>query len=150
MCLGLQEVRRLKLGGTIHLLCPKFGETETRNENKYFKHFKVSIYSHIYFVHVFTVCPLISWKYLVLLFFIIVFTPPYTQICMIIYPRAPRGLGRICETGCVKKKTGCVKKKWVCKIKNWVCNILARYTRNSMVFIFTSFAAPKTHFKHNF
>ena len=42
----------------------------------------------------------------------------------------PRGLGRILETGCVKK--------------NWVCEILASYARNS--FIFASFASKNLFF----
>ena len=43
---------------------------------------------------------------------------------------AYRGLGRIWETRCTKK--------------TWVCKMLARYARNSFIFIFASFAAPKT------
>ena len=35
---------------------------------------------------------------------------------------------------------------WVCKNTNWVCNILAPYARNSFIFIFASFAAPKQFF----
>ena len=35
---------------------------------------------------------------------------------------------------------------WVCKKPNWVCKILTHYTRNSFVFFFASFAAPKTFF----
>ena len=32
---------------------------------------------------------------------------------------------------------------WVCKRKNWVCKMLTGYARNSIIFIFMSFAAQK-------